>query len=431
MEPEGIGGNVTTDGWREMPDGQAVVWPDPAVARIEVESLRKLPPLVFAGEIRRLRDRLARAALGEAYVLIAGDCAESFDELRADRIRDQLKIIFQMALVVTHGGGIPIVKIGRMAGQFAKPRSSMIEQTPSGQIPTFRGHLVNSEFADRESRMPDPKRLVRGYNFSASMLNLVRAFTMGGFADLTQVHAWNQDFVAGSPAGARYDAVAKDIDRTLRFMAAAGAPLDRSVAMSEFFTAHEALVLDYESALTRVDSLTGGWYGCSARGISNPIGVKISDECEPGELVRLCRILDPDRQPGRLVLMSRMGAEKVRDRLPALVSAVRDAGFPVVWMCDPMHGNTRILPNGIKTRDFERIVDELMGFFDVVRSAGCHPGGVHLELTPEDVTECTGGSWATTEDSLEENYQSLCDPRLNGTQGLDLAFIIAERLRSG
>ncbi|UJP41560.1 3-deoxy-7-phosphoheptulonate synthase class II [Cellulomonas palmilytica] len=440
------------EAWRSRPIEQAVAWPDAGLARQQMEVLRGLPPLVFAGETRNLHDRLAQAAAGEAFVLIAGDCAESFDVLRADRIRDQLAIILQMSLILTHGSGMPVVKIGRMAGQFAKPRSSMVEETPDGVLPSFRGHLINSEFADSVSRTPDPRRLVQGYNYSASMLNLVRAFTTGGFASLSRVHAWNQDFVAHSPAGHRYELLAQDIDRAVRFMRACGLELEheRALQQTEFFTAHEALVLDYESALTRMDSITSRWYGCSAhllwigertrqvdgahvefaRGISNPIGVKVSASCTPEELVELCGRLDPQRTPGRLVLMARMGAERVEDALPGLVAAVRREGHPVVWMSDPMHGNTRTTDSGIKTRDFDTVITELLSFLTITHAEGVPPGGVHLELTPEDVTECTGGSWATSEDALTRDYRSLCDPRLNGTQALDLAFIAAEHLRS-
>jgi len=440
---------VSVEAWRARRQQQAVVWPDAAAARREISRLRGLPPLVFAGEIRRLKDRLAAVAAGEGFALIAGDCAESFSLLSADRIRDQLKIILQMSLVLTHGIGLPVVKIGRMAGQFAKPRSNAFEETADGPIPTFRGHLVNSEFADQESRTPDPRRLVRGYDFSASMLNLVRAFTSGGFADLTAVHAWNQDFVAESPAGARYESVANDIDRTMRFLRACGLGDAAALHHSDFYTAHEALVLDYESALTRMDSLTGSWYGCSAhllwigertrqldgahieyvRGIGNPIGIKISENCTAEELVALCETVDPMAEPGRLVVMTRMGAGKVRQALPPLMRALRSRGRTPVWMCDPMHGNTRSTAEGIKTRDFDDIVSETVDFIAIAREEGVHPGGVHLELTPENVTECTGGSWATSEDELSRNYQSLCDPRLNGNQGLDLAFVIAEHFR--
>ncbi|MEV7619452.1 class II 3-deoxy-7-phosphoheptulonate synthase [Microbacterium sp. NPDC089321] len=436
-------------GWRSRRQQQEVIWPDAGAAREEISRLARLPPLVFAGEIRRLKSRLASVAVGDAFALIAGDCAESFSLLSADRIRDQMKIILQMSLVLTHGMGLPVVKIGRMAGQFAKPRTNAYEDSDVGRIPTFRGHLINSEFVDQESRTPDPRRLVQGYNYSASMLNLVRAFATGGFADLSAVHAWNQDFVAESPAGARYESVADDIDRTMRFLRACGLEDSPALHHSEFYTAHEALVLDYESALTRVDSLTDSWYGCSAhllwigertrqldgahieyvRGIENPIGIKISGSCTPEELLNLCQILDPTRDPGRLVVMTRIGAADVRRALPPLMRALKNQGHNPVWMCDPMHGNTRTAADGTKTRHFEDIMSETVDFIAVAREEGVHPGGVHLELTPEDVTECTGGSWATLEKDLSRNYQSLCDPRLNGNQGLDLAFLVAEHFR--
>ncbi|HEV7535518.1 MAG TPA: 3-deoxy-7-phosphoheptulonate synthase class II [Acidimicrobiia bacterium] len=437
--------------WRDLPVQQQPQWPDEAALERVLKQLGTLPPLVFAGEARNLTDDLERVANGEAFLLQAGDCAESFD-FSANSIRDKLRVILQMAVVMTYGSGVPVVKVGRIAGQFAKPRSSATEVRDGVELPSFRGHIVNDPGFSAEARQADPGRLVDAYHQSAAALNLLRAFTKGGFADLTQVHAWNQEFVAASPEGLNYELIAREIDRALRFMAACGIDLGRESALHavDFWTSHEALLLGWEEALTRQDSLTGDWYDCSAHllwagertrdpdgahieflaGIHNPVGVKLGPSVTVDEAVALCDRLDPQRRPGRLVLISRMGADKVRDALPALVRAVRGAGHPVVWACDPMHGNTFASPSGYKTRNFEDVMEEIRGYFTVHRAEGSWPGGIHVELTGENVTECLGGSDEVFSDQLQTRYETMCDPRLNARQSLDLAFQVAELLRS-
>ena len=411
-----------------------------------------LPPLVFAGEARTLTSSLAEVAGGRAFLLQAGDCAESFHEGTADRIRDKLKIILQMAAALTYASGVPVVKVGRIAGQFAKPRSKPTETIDGRELDTFRGHIINSEEFTADARRPDPTRLVQAYQQSVSTLNLLRAFTKGGFADLSQVHAWNQEFVATSAEGQRYEQVAAEIERAMRFMAACGIDLaaEGSLHQVDFYTSHEALVLPYEEALTRRDSLTGTYYDCSAHmlwigdrtrqldgahveflsGVDNPIGVKIGPSATPEEVAALCGQLDPSLTPGRLTLITRFGAGKVSTYLPSIIDAVGSAGHPVIWVCDPMHGNTFTSASGHKTRRFSDIVAELGEFFEVHRSAGTWPGGVHLELTGDDVTECLGGAESIAEGDLGTNYTTICDPRLNARQSLDLAFQTAELLRS-
>ncbi|HEX3200906.1 MAG TPA: 3-deoxy-7-phosphoheptulonate synthase class II, partial [Actinomycetes bacterium] len=422
-------------------------------ARLEaaLKSLSGLPPLVFAGEARRLTESLGQVAEGKAFLVQAGDCAESFEAFSADSIRDKLKVILQMAVVLTYSTGVPVVKVGRIAGQFAKPRSAATEWVGGEELPVFRGHMVNDVAPTAAARVPSPERLLTAYNQSASTMNLLRAFTKGGFADLTQVHVWNQEFVASSPSGRRYDAVADGIDRALRFMAACGIDLTASsvIHQVDFYTSHEALLLGYEQAMTRRDSLTGCWYDCSAhllwvgdrtrqldgahleflRGIGNPVGAKLGPTATPSETVALCERLDPGRAPGRLTLVARMGASRVEQLLPPLVRAVRDAGHPVVWACDPMHGNTFVGPSGHKTRRFDDVMAELAGFFAVHRSEGTHPGGIHVELTGEDVTECLGGADEITDGHLHHRYETACDPRLNASQALELAFQVTELLR--
>jgi 3-deoxy-7-phosphoheptulonate synthase len=424
-------------------------WPD-SLGPV-LDELAAVPPLVFAGEARSLTERLAAAADGRAFVLQAGDCAESFDAFTANGIRDKLKVILQMSVVLTYGTGVPTVKVGRIAGQFAKPRSSPVEARDGVELPSFRGDMVNEFAFAADARRPDPTRLLRGYHQAASTLNLLRAFTKGGYADLTQVHAWNQDFVTSSPEGRRYEQLAGEIDRALRFMAACGIDLDRELALHEVdvYTSHEALLLDYEEALTRRDSLTEDWYDCSAHllwigdrtrqldgahveflsGVQNPVGVKLGPTSDPDDTVALCKRLNPDARPGRLVLISRMGADLVADRLPPLLQAVKDAGHPVVWACDPMHGNTFTHSSGRKTRRFDDVMAELRGFFGACHRADVWPGGVHVELTGEDVTECLGGTEEVKGDHLEQRYETMCDPRLNARQSLDLAFQTAELLR--
>ncbi len=409
-----------------------------------------MPPLVFAGEARSLRDQLAQVARGEAFLLQAGDCAESFDAFRADSIRDKLKVILQMAVVLTYSSGVPVVKVGRIAGQFAKPRSAATERVGELELPVFRGHIVNDVPFTAEARRPDPERLSRAYHQSASTLNLLRAFTKGGFADLARVHQWNQDFVRASSEGHRYETVANEIERALHFMRACGFDTATQPGLHEvdFFTSHEALILGYEEALTRLDSLTDDWYDTSAHmlwigertrqidgahvaflaGVKNPIGVKIGPDIATDELLALCERLDPERVPGRLTLITRMGAARIGEALPPLLEAVRDAGHPVVWACDPMHGNTFTTDDGHKTRRFDDIEAEIGGFFAAHRAVGTWPGGVHVELTGDAVTECLGGADDISAADLPERYETMCDPRLNGRQSLDLAFRVAELL---
>ncbi|MEM9033173.1 MAG: 3-deoxy-7-phosphoheptulonate synthase class II [Actinomycetota bacterium] len=435
--------------WRRFPAKQQPAWPDEVELEHVLKEISSLPPLVFAGEARRLTDDLARVAAGEAFLLQAGDCAESFDGFSADGIRDKLKVILQMAAVLIYSSGLPVVKVGRIAGQFAKPRSSDTETQGGEELPSFRGHIVNDTGFDASSRTPDPQRLVQAYQQSASTLNLLRAFTRGGFADLRRVHAWNQEFVAESPEGRRYEAVADGIDAALRFMAAAGVDLDNDAMQQvDLYTSHEALLLGYEEALTRQDSLTGDWYDCSAhmlwigertrqldhahveflRGVGNPIGCKLGPTATPDEAIRLAELLNPDRRPGRLTFVSRMGAEHVADGLPPILRAVTDAGHPVVWSCDPMHGNTFTSSTGHKTRRLDAVVAEISGYFAAHRQEATWPGGIHIELTGDDVTECLGGSSQTDEPDLETRYETVCDPRLNARQSLDLAFQVAELL---
>ena len=436
--------------WRDLPADQQPDWPDELALAAVLARLESLPPLVFAGEVRDLTERLAQVSGGEAFLLQAGECAESF-EFSADSIRDKLKVILQMAVVLTYGAGVPVVKMGRIAGQFAKPRSSPTETVGDEVIPAFRGHMVNDAAPTAAARVADPERLLQAYHQSASTMNLLRAFTKGGFADLTKVHVWNQEFVASSREGQRYAGMANEIARALRFMAACGIDLahEATIHQVDFWTCHEALLLGYEEALTRQDSLSGGWYDCSAHllwvgdrtrrldgahvnfltGVENPLGVKIGPTATVEEVVGLCDVLDPGRVPGRLTLITRLGARRLEELLPPMVDAVRRSGHPVIWACDPMHGNTFLSPSGRKTRHFDDIVSEIRGFFAVHRAEGSWPGGVHVELTGDDVTECVGGPDGLAEDSLDQRYLTVCDPRLNARQSLDLAFEIAELLR--
>jgi len=436
--------------WRARPAAQQPVWPDTRALKRVHTQLAALPPLVFAGEARRLTAALAAAAEGRAFLLQAGDCAESFTEFTADGIRDKLRVILQMGVALTYGAGVPVVKVGRIAGQFAKPRSSPTERVGDEEIAAFRGHMVNDDLPVAQARIPDPDRLVTAYQQSVATLNLLRAFTKGGFADLSQVHAWNQEFVATSTEGRRFEAIAEGIDRALRFMAACGIDLHGEETLHEvdFWTSHEALILDYEEALTRRDSLTGDWYDCSAHllwvgertrqvdgahceflsGIHNPVASKIGPTTTPDDVVRLAERLNPDRRPGRLTLITRFGADRIASGLPPLLRAIRDEGHPVVWACDPMHGNTFTTEDGRKTRRFDDILTEIKGFFAAHREVGTWPGGVHVELTGDDVTECLGGVEDIVEDQLHQRYTTTCDPRLNARQSLDLAFRVAELL---
>ncbi|HEY7105366.1 MAG TPA: 3-deoxy-7-phosphoheptulonate synthase class II [Acidimicrobiia bacterium] len=437
--------------WRDYPAAQQPDWPDTRALDAALGELEHLPPLVFAGEARSLMGALGDASEGRAFVLQAGDCSESFEAFSANSIRDKLKIILQMAVVLTYGSGVPTVKIGRIAGQFAKPRSSPTETRDGVELPSFRGDMVNDFAFEEEARRPDPGRLVRAYHQSASTLNLLRAFAKGGFADLSRVHAWNLEFLDASIEGRRYEALAAEIDRALRFMAACGIDLDseHQLHQVDFYTSHEALVLGYEEALTRLDSLSDQWYDCSAHllwigdrthqldgahvafhsGIENPVGVKLGPSTTPEEALGLCERLNPDRRPGRLTFVSRMGADRVGEVLPPLLEAVRESSHPVLWICDPMHGNTFQHESGYKTRDFDDVMRELRAFFAACDHASVWPGGLHIELTGEDVTECLGGSEAVLGDDLETRYESECDPRLNARQSLDLAFQTAEMLR--
>lgn len=395
---------------------------------------------------------MAEVAAGRAFLLQAGDCAESFTDFTATGIRERLRVILQMAAVLTYAGGLPTVKVGRIAGQFGKPRSAPIERLDGVELPSFRGHIVHGDEPSIVARTPDPQRMLSAYHQAAATLNLVRAFTKGGFADLTRVHAWNQEFVSESPEGQRYELLADEIDRALRFMRACGIDLENDPRMREvdFWTSHEALLLPYEEALTRQDSLTGRWYACSAHmvwlgyrtnaidgahvhylaGIDNPIGCKVGPQTEVDALLELCEQLNPERIPGRLTLIVRMGAERVERLLPPLLRAVRDAGHPVAWVCDPMHGNTEETPSGRKTRRFDAIISEVEQFFAAHAETGTRPGGLHLEITGDAVTECIGGSSAAvSEADIDTRYTSLCDPRLNARQSLDLAFRTAELMR--
>jgi 3-deoxy-7-phosphoheptulonate synthase len=437
--------------WHDRPAQQQPEWPDGAALDRALKQLGTMPPLVFAGEARALTATLAEVAAGRAFLLQAGDCAESFHDFSADNIRDKLRVILQMAVVLTYGSGVPVAKVGRIAGQFAKPRSSNTEVVGGNEIASFRGHMVNDDAPNADARIPDPERLIASYHQAASTLNLLRAFTKGGFADLSQVHVWNQQFVASSQEGRRYEAIASEIERALRFMRACGIDLaaEQRLHQVEFWTSHEALILGYEEALTRQDSLTGDWYDCSAhmlwigertrqldgahfeflRGVKNPVGCKVGPTATPDEVLEICATLDPDKTPGRLTLISRMGANAVGDHLPALVRAVRDAGHPVVWAVDPMHGNTFSSPGGRKTRHFDDVLAEIREFFAVHRAEGTTPGGVHVELTGDDVTECLGGAEEVLDEHLDTRYTTMCDPRLNARQSLDLAFRVAELLR--
>jgi len=437
--------------WRDLPADQQPDWPDEAALDRALKQLAGLPPLVFAGEARQLTHALGEVGAGRAFLLQAGDCAESFAEFSADTIRDKLKVILQMAVVLTYGAGVPVVKVGRIAGQFAKPRSSPTEKVGDLELPSFRGHIVSDDAPTPAARVPDPERLIAAYHQAASTLNLVRAFTKGGFADLSQVHVWNQQFVATSNEGRRYEAIAAEIDRALRFMRACGIDLGREEQLHQvdFWTSHEALLLGYEEALTRRDSLTDGWYDCSAHmlwvgertrrldgahieflaGVGNPLGCKLGPTATAEEVLAVCERLNPRRVPGRLTLISRMGAGRVADALPPLLQAVGEAGHPVVWACDPMHGNTTTTASGRKTRHFEDVIGEVRDFFAACHAQGVWPGGLHIELTGDNVTECLGGAEEILEEHLSTRYTTACDPRLNARQSLDLAYLVAELLR--
>jgi 3-deoxy-7-phosphoheptulonate synthase len=431
----------------ERPAAHQPDWPDLSVLDDVTAQLRVLPPLVFAGECDALKERLGAVARGEAFLLQGGDCAETFVDSTADAIRNKIKTLLQMAVVLTYGAQVPVVKVGRIAGQFAKPRSAASETRDGVTLPSYRGDAVNGVEFTAAARTPDPHRLLQMYNTSAATLNLVRAFTQGGLADLREVHSWNSGFVAASSAHQRYEAMARDIDRALAFMAAAGVDPE-AFRTVDLYSSHEALLLDYERALTRIDSRTGLPYDVSghlvwvgertrdldgahvafAASVRNPVAVKLGPTTTPDEALALVERLDPDGEPGRLTFISRMGRDRVRDALPAVVEKVTASGATVAWVCDPMHGNTFEAPDGLKTRRFDDVIDEVRGFFEVHRALGTHPGGLHMELTGDDVTECLGGSGGIGETDLPMRYQTVCDPRLNHAQSLELAFLVAEML---
>jgi 3-deoxy-7-phosphoheptulonate synthase len=434
------------DYWRELPIKQQPEWPDAAAVAEASSKIASFPPLVFAGEVDELRGKLARAAAGNAFLLQGGDCAETFAGATAEQIKNRVKTILQMAVVLTYGASMPIVKMGRMAGQFAKPRSTDTETRGDVTLPAYRGDIVNGYPFTAESRTPDPQRLVQGYHTAVSTLNLVRAFTQGGFADLREVHRWNQGF-ARNPANKRYELLARDIDRAIKFMEAAGADFEE-LKRVDFYASHEGLLMDYERPMTRIDSRTGTPYNTSAHflwvgertrdldgahidyfsRVRNPIGVKLGPTTSPDDMLRLIDKLDPDREPGRLTFITRMGAGKVRDALPPLLEAIKGHEATPLWVSDPMHGNGLTTSTGYKTRRFDDVVDEVKGFFEAHRAVGTHPGGIHIELTGDDVTECLGGSEHIDEADLATRYESLCDPRLNHMQSLELAFLVAEEL---
>ncbi len=443
----------TPDSWKQKPVVHMPTdYPDAAALLAVEDELRAMPPLVFAGEARTLTAKLAQVERGDAFLLQGGDCAESFKEFSTDNIRDTFRLILQMAVVLTFAGRKPVVKVGRIAGQFAKPRSSPLEEIDGVELPSYRGDNINGSAFTPEERIPDPQRLVRAYNQSASTLNLLRAFASGGYADLYNIHRWTLGF-ADNGAGAQYRELAEKITEALAFMEAVGVTPETHPDLSrvEVFTSHEALLLNVESALTRLDGGSGEWFDTSAhmlwigertrqldgahvefmRGIKNPIGVKCGPTMEADDILRLADVLNPDTTPGRLTLIGRFGHDKVGKRLPSLMSAVKAAGRKVVWSIDPMHGNTLKADNGYKTRPFDRIMSEVRSFIDIAEAEGVHPGGVHLEMTGQNVTECLGGATEVTEDDLSSRYHTHCDPRLNADQALELSFLVAEKLRTG
>jgi len=434
------------DNYQNLVAAQQPVWTDQARLAAARQELSVVPPLVFAGEVDTLRTRLAAAAEGKAFLLQGGDCAETFADATADRIRNRVKTILQMAVVLMYGASLPVVKMGRMSGQFAKPRSSDTETRGDVTLPAYRGDAVNGYDFTPESRATDPARMVRAYHTSASTLNLIRAFTTGGFADLRSVHEWNKGFT-DNPANSRYEQLAGEIDRAIRFMDACGADFD-ALKSTEFYVSHEALLFDYERPLTRIDSRTGNPYGTSGHflwvgertrqldgahidfmaRLRNPIGVKLGPATKPKDVLDLIEKLDPNREPGRLTFITRMGASQIREKLPPLIEAVLASDAKPLWVTDPMHGNGITTKNGYKSRHFDDVMDEVSGFFDVHKSLGSFPGGLHIELTGDDVAECLGGSEKIDEATLEQHYESLCDPRLNHMQSLELAFLVSEKL---
>jgi 3-deoxy-7-phosphoheptulonate synthase len=437
--------------WHNFPARQQPNWPDPREYQTVLAEIATLPPLVFAGEIRTLKKQLAEVAAGKAFLLQGGDCAEEFAMCNAPTIREMLKVILQMAVIISYAGGKPVVKVGRIAGQYAKPRSADTELVNGVEMPSYRGDMVNAIDPTPEARRPDPKRMREGYFRACSTMNIVRAFTRGGFAALDRVHAWNNEFVKNSPQGQSYEKLARNIDQAIKFMAVIGLDTEiPQIKQASFFTSHEALLLGYEEALTREDSTTlGDWYDCSGhmlwigdrtrqpdgahleflRGILNPIGMKVGPNHDPDELKRIIVKLNPANEAGRLTLITRFGAEQIERYLPKLCTEMKKEGFNLVWSCDPMHGNTYTAASGYKTRNFDNILKEIQAFFQIHWDRGTVPGGVHFELTGENVTECTGGGRDIKDEQLVNNYLTNCDPRLNAEQSLELAFQIAEMIR--
>ena len=441
----------TLESWKEFVAEQQPNWTDNELVQKVINEITSYPPLVFAGEVRTLNQHLADAAQGNGFLIQGGDCAETFNDFKADSIRDKLKILLQMSVVLTYGASCNVIKVGRIAGQFAKPRSSDTETRGEITFPSYRGDAVNKLEFSEVSRQPNPKRLLKSYNQSAATLNLLRAFTLGGFADLNKVHLWNQEFIASSSQGKKYQKIASSIDDALKFMRAVGISSDKysSLRMAELYTSHEALLLGYEQALTRKDSISGDWYDCSAHflwignrtrqidgahveflsGVKNPIGIKAGPSLTPDELVALAKKLNPQNEFGRLTIISRMGADKINDYLPQLIKGATSEKLNLLWICDPMHGNTYKTENGFKTRHFNTILAEIQQFFAIHQKLGTIPGGVHFELTGDNVTECLGGAQEISDNDLNERYETACDPRLNNEQSLELAFLITELLR--
>jgi len=441
----------TPDSWRNKPILQQPTYPDAEGLSKVLKELKSYPPLVFAGEARRLKEQLADVANGEAFLLQGGDCAESFSEFHANNIRDTFKVLMQMAVVMTYSAGVPVVKVGRLAGQFAKPRSSDTETFDGIELASYRGDIINGVEFTKEDRVPDPERMIKAYNQASATQNLLRAFATGGMADLHQVHSWNLDFAHKSEVAEQYEKLAQEIERSLKFMKACGitSKTYRNLRETDFYTSHEALLLPYEEAFTRKDSLTGEWYNTAAhmvwigdrtrqldgahieymKGINNPIGVKAGPSMNPEDLVKLCNTLNPKNEAGRMNIIVRMGADKVGDGMPKLIRAIEAEGMNVVWSCDPMHGNTIKSSNNYKTRPVDAILTEMKQFFQVHKAEGSYGGGVHLEMTGKNVTECIGGSFTVTEEDLSSRYHTHCDPRLNADQSLELAFLIADTLK--
>lgn len=443
--------NWNPSSWRDKPILQQPTYPNQDELKKVLNELKNYPPLVFAGEVRTLKNQLAKVSRGEAFLLQGGDCAESFSEFHANNIKDTFKVLLQMSVVMTYAGGLPVVKIGRLAGQFAKPRSSDTETIDGVTLDSYRGDIINGVEFTKEARVPDPQRMVKAYNQATATQNLLRAFASGGLADLHQVHKWNLDFAHQSEVTKKYEQLAEEIEKSLQFMSACGvdAKTYRTLRETDFYTSHEALLLPYEEAFTRRDSITNDWYNTSAhmvwigdrtrqldgahveymKGIKNPIGIKAGPSMDPEDLVKLINTLNPENEEGRLNVIVRMGADKVGDGMPKLVRAVEREGMNVVWSCDPMHGNTIKSSNNFKTRPVDAVLTEMKQFFQVHHAEGTHAGGVHLEMTGKNVTECIGGSFVVTEEDLSSRYHTHCDPRLNADQSLELAFMIADTLK--